>query len=110
MTHTLGADQMRLIAQALNEMFNGSAKGDARKQTLRMICPDCRGRGFTPRVAAIDDDGPMHGPCETCAGKGAIADEAPRSYICPGCRAVSYNPNDIDERYCGRCHQFADDA
>ena len=39
MTHTLGdapieaayADQMKLIAQALNEMFNGSAKGDARK-------------------------------------------------------------------------------
>ena len=32
------------------------------------------------------------------------------SFACPRCQAVSYNPNDIRERYCGRCHQFADDA
>ena len=37
-----------------------------------MICPDCRGRGFTPRPGAIDDDGLMHGPCETCAGSGTV--------------------------------------
>ena len=30
------------------------------------------------------------------------------SYICPRCGAVSYNPIDIGERYCGRCHRFAD--
>ena len=35
--------------------------------------------------------------------------EAPPSYICPGCGAVSYNPRDIESRYCGRCHQFGDD-
>lgn len=28
------------------------------------------------------------------------------SYTCPRCAAVSYNPTDIAERYCGRCHQF----
>ena len=30
------------------------------------------------------------------------------SYTCPHCGAVSYNENDERERYCGRCHQFAD--
>lgn len=28
------------------------------------------------------------------------------SITCPRCGAVSYNPNDIVQRYCGRCHQF----
>lgn len=25
-------------------------------------------------------------------------------FACPRCGAVSYNPNDIKEGYCGRCH------
>lgn len=28
--------------------------------------------------------------------------------VCPQCESVSYNPNDIAQRYCGRCHQFHD--
>ena len=32
------------------------------------------------------------------------------SFICPRCGAESFNPNDIRERYCGRCHVFVDDA
>lgn len=28
------------------------------------------------------------------------------SYTCPRCGARSANPNDIANRYCGRCHQF----
>lgn len=31
-------------------------------------------------------------------------------FTCPFCGAVSYNPNDARERYCGRCHVFVDDA
>jgi hypothetical protein len=31
------------------------------------------------------------------------------SFVCPHCGAESFNPNDIRERYCGRCHQFEDD-
>jgi len=27
---------------------------------------------------------------------------------CPRCGAVSHHPKDIQERYCGRCHQFHD--
>jgi hypothetical protein len=27
-------------------------------------------------------------------------------FICPRCGATSYNLNDIQNRYCGRCHDF----
>jgi hypothetical protein len=30
----------------------------------------------------------------------------PPSYRCPRCGAVSFNPHDLKQRYCGRCHQF----
>lgn len=29
-----------------------------------------------------------------------------RSFVCPRCLAQSYNPHDIEHRYCGRCHMF----
>jgi ribosomal protein S27AE len=32
------------------------------------------------------------------------------AFTCPLCGAVSYNSNDVRERYCGRCHRFVDDA
>jgi len=28
------------------------------------------------------------------------------SFTCPGCGAVSHHPDDVTNRYCGRCHQF----
>jgi hypothetical protein len=31
-------------------------------------------------------------------------------FKCPICGAVSYHPRDAQERYCGRCHVFVDDA
>jgi predicted RNA-binding Zn-ribbon protein involved in translation (DUF1610 family) len=31
------------------------------------------------------------------------------SFVCPRCGAESHNPNDIVNRYCGRCHRFTDD-
>jgi hypothetical protein len=31
------------------------------------------------------------------------------AFKCSRCGAVSYNINDIRERYCGRCHVFIDD-
>jgi hypothetical protein len=30
----------------------------------------------------------------------------PPSFTCPKCDAVSYNKNDIEQRYCGACHLF----
>jgi hypothetical protein len=32
---------------------------------------------------------------------------APESYTCRFCQRVSYNANDIAQRYCGHCHKFA---
>lgn len=36
-----------------------------------------------------------------------VADQP--SYLCAHCGAVSYNPNDLIEEYCGRCHRYARD-
>jgi hypothetical protein len=30
-------------------------------------------------------------------------------FVCPLCSTISVNPNDVQERYCGRCHRFVDD-
>jgi hypothetical protein len=35
--------------------------------------------------------------------------EAKHSFTCPCCGAVSYNPNDIAQRFCGRCHDWTGD-
>ncbi len=32
-----------------------------------------------------------------------------KSITCPFCKMTSYNPNDIEQRYCGNCHAFHDD-
>ena len=31
-------------------------------------------------------------------------------FTCPRCQAVSANPNDIREGYCGRCHDWTRDG
>jgi ribosomal protein S27AE len=33
----------------------------------------------------------------------------PPSYRCPRCGMVSFNPNDLQHRYCGFCHKFEDE-
>jgi transcription elongation factor Elf1 len=51
-----------------------------------------------------------------CAGchdeqkrKNLSSNHAPeqQTFTCPECGAVSYNPGDILNRYCGACHEFA---
>jgi len=32
-----------------------------------------------------------------------------RSITCRTCGLTSYNPNDVAQQYCGRCHVFHDD-
>lgn len=34
--------------------------------------------------------------------------ESPDGYKCPRCLLVSHHPKDIENRYCGHCHQFED--
>lgn len=31
------------------------------------------------------------------------------SFTCPDCGYISHNPNDVRERYCGRCHWWTGD-
>jgi hypothetical protein len=31
-------------------------------------------------------------------------------FTCPFCGVISHNSNDVDQRYCGRCHVFVDDV
>lgn len=33
----------------------------------------------------------------------------PPSFTCPCCGAVSREPNDVEQRYCGRCHDWTGD-
>jgi ribosomal protein S27AE len=37
-----------------------------------------------------------------------VVDSAPPCYRCPRCGAISFNPHDREQKYCGRCHQFED--
>jgi hypothetical protein len=30
----------------------------------------------------------------------------PPSFVCPRCGARSFNPNDVKEGYCGKCHDY----
>lgn len=34
---------------------------------------------------------------------------SPPSFTCPECGRTSYNPNDIEQRYCGNCHWWTGD-
>jgi ribosomal protein S27AE len=35
-----------------------------------------------------------------------LIDNVAPSITCPVCGSTSYNPNDIEQRYCGNCHAF----
>lgn len=32
----------------------------------------------------------------------------PPSITCPKCGRTSHNPNDVEQRYCGACHEYHD--
>ena len=74
-----------------------------------MICEICRGEG---RLDTLFGE---KRPCPECNGSGvasccdAAGSSAPPLFVCPACGAESFNFNDIAQRYCGRCHLFADD-
>jgi hypothetical protein len=35
-----------------------------------------------------------------------LGSDEPPSFTCPRCGAISWNPNDAREGYCGRCHDW----
>jgi hypothetical protein len=77
-----------------------------------VICEPCEGEGY---VRGTDPQNPgalVMLPCLECNGSGVVSgcdaagSSSPPSFVCPRCGAQSFNPNDIRERYCGRCHAF----
>jgi ribosomal protein S27AE len=62
-----------------------------------MICEICHGAGYYWNELLGEKR-----LCPDCNGEV----DAPQTFECPTCGAVSYNPNDIRERYCGRCHAW----
>jgi hypothetical protein len=39
-----------------------------------------------------------------------VTEDQPAAFVCPFCSAVSHNPNDASQRYCGCCHVYVDDV
>jgi rubrerythrin len=75
-----------------------------------MICETCEGEGYLRGKDELNPGALVMLPCLECNSSGFVADPAePPSFVCPLCDARSYNPNDIAQRYCGRCHAFVDD-
>lgn len=35
-----------------------------------------------------------------------ITSKRQRAYKCPQCGMINYNPHDIENKYCGNCHEF----
>lgn len=71
---------------------------------------DCRGNGLTAKgddrahvLLRID----LAAPIRQTGLQGCQETTIEPSFTCPKCSAVSYNPNDVRERYCGACHEFA---
>jgi ribosomal protein S27AE len=90
-----------------------------------MICPSCDGEGYMRWNVVGEPDALALIPCLECFGSGIVSccdtagsitfpvsNEGEKintpSFTCQRCGAKSYNPNDIRERYCGRCHRWAD--
>jgi hypothetical protein len=64
----------------------------------------CRACGSSDFVAVSDAINQYR-----CWGCGTLAYLIPRSvprYACPQCGCISYNRNDVVNRYCGNCHVF----
>jgi predicted nucleic-acid-binding Zn-ribbon protein len=49
-------------------------------------------------------DAPVELRCKACVAAMDGMNES--SITCPKCGVTSYNPNDIEQRHCGYCHQF----
>lgn len=88
-----------------------------------MICETCHGEGVYLNTLlgeirpCIDCNGSGVSSCCDAAGSMssfAASNEGEKtdtpSFTCPNCQTISYNPNDIAQRYCGACHAFVDDA
>ena len=101
-------------------------RGEGRLDTLfgdKRPCPECNGSGVATSPPTWAEQqladakawreemaGRHHVSVDTLFGEPqsdiGVIRRAPPSFVCPHCGAESFNPNDIAQRYCGRCHAF----
>ena len=89
--------------------------------TLRLVADDMLARVQAELIMRDDarregkpDIATMHGDRAQAFNEAAAAilaqasDRYGQRFKCAKCGAVSYNAHDVAERYCGRCHEFAE--
>lgn len=69
-----------------------------------------------PRIDAIanamradDDQRGMMNATQRWEDRARVAVETADNFTCPRCGAVSWNPHDLEQGYCGRCHWWTAD-
>lgn len=71
----------------------------------RVVRDEVASHDGRPRSAKLGDPDPLVSALKTEFPKRGIKP----SITCPRCRWTSYNPNDVEQRYCGHCHMFHED-
>lgn len=76
----------------------------------RFICTQGDFRFFSRYYHEVSEHG-VKPPSELIkAALDFVAHGDPRpSITCPKCKSESFNPIDVQERYCGKCHEFMDE-
>jgi hypothetical protein len=87
-------------------MFTDALLPDRRVMTFtEYVLPD----GRTVRVDATAAKGLSVIDFTLVGGRIVNAIRADLVFVCPRCKSLSHNRNDIRERYCGSCHCFTAD-
>lgn len=96
-----------IIAQIVAEAEAGYEPHQLKRQGQRppmVVCVDCGDtRQVPPDIAnrlSLPAGYESKGLCTSCRLK------RQPSFVCPTCGARSFNPNDIAQEYCGRCHDW----
>jgi transcription initiation factor IIE alpha subunit len=64
-------------------------------QELAYVCDGCESPHWIT-IAVSEEQPPAAAP----------APDRPAGFTCPRCGATSYHPTDLEEGYCGRCHDW----
>jgi hypothetical protein len=65
------------------------------------------GREISPRVREISEGlGLRLGRDIVASGIRYLLVDGGKGIMCLRCAAISHNPNDVEKKYCGQCHEF----
>lgn len=91
-------------------MIKASGRPPGYLGTWPPVCGDCGHRhapGMDHAGHVWDDSCPYDAGAE-CAGPGLrpFRETGPAPFTCPRCARTSYHPQDLEEGYCGACHDW----